>query len=77
MFNEELFFSLCEKYDVEISTTALAPMIKDESGCRPIIEENIENMFLTYQTYFEYSDSKVNLKKSSMSYTLGDYATAC
>lgn len=28
MFNKDLFFSLCEKYDVELSKTINKPMIK-------------------------------------------------
>lgn len=38
--NKGLFFSLCKKYDVEISKTASTPMIKDEFDTRPIIEKH-------------------------------------
>lgn len=37
-FNKGLFLSLCKKYDVEISKTALMSMIKDEFGTHPMIE---------------------------------------
>mgnify|MGYP000674148963 CR=1 FL=1 len=29
MFDKDLFLSLCEKYDVELSKTAMSPMLKD------------------------------------------------
>ena len=29
MFDKDLFLSLCEKYDVELSVTATSPMIKE------------------------------------------------
>ena len=32
MLDKELFFSLCEKYNVELSKTAKTPMIRDAEG---------------------------------------------
>lgn len=32
MLDKELFFSLCEKYNVELSKTAKTPIIRDARG---------------------------------------------
>lgn len=32
MFNGELFYKLCEKYDVEVSNKYNKPMIKEKDG---------------------------------------------
>jgi hypothetical protein len=32
MFDKDLFLSICEKYDVELSQTADSPMLKEEGG---------------------------------------------
>lgn len=33
MLDKELFFSLCEKYNVELSKTAKTPIIRDAEEC--------------------------------------------
>lgn len=45
MFDKELFYSLCEKYDVELSDTVDCPMIKDRDGVRAITNKDIELIF--------------------------------
>jgi len=32
MFDKDLFLSICEKYDVELSQTADSPMLKEDGG---------------------------------------------
>lgn len=32
MFDKDLFLSICEKYDVELSQTADSPMLKEDCG---------------------------------------------
>ena len=32
MFDKNLFFALCEKYNVELSDSAKKPMLKDRNG---------------------------------------------
>ena len=49
MFNKELFYSLCEKYDVELSDKYDKPMIKEEDGTlRPLVdvEDNVDELIL-------------------------------
>lgn len=36
MFDQNLFFALCEKYNVELSSSATEPMIKDENGVHAV-----------------------------------------
>ena len=45
MLDKELFFSLCEKYNVELSKTAKAPMIRDAEGVHAITEEDVKQSF--------------------------------
>lgn len=38
MFNKDLFLSICEKYDVELSQTADSPMLKSRESMSKLIE---------------------------------------
>ena len=53
MFDKKLFFSVCEKYGVGMSTTTIHPMIKDRDEVHIIIDDDISKIFLTHTTYFE------------------------
>ena len=55
MFNKDLFLSLCEKYDVELSVTATSPMIKEGEQTHAITEDDVNRVFASCQTYFGYS----------------------
>ena len=44
MLDKELFFSLCEKYNVELSKTAKTPMIRDAEGVHAITEEDVKQI---------------------------------
>lgn len=36
MLEQNLFFTLCERYNVELSSSAMEPMIKDENGVHAV-----------------------------------------
>ena len=55
MFDKDLFLSLCEKYDVELSVTATSPMIKEGEQAHAITKDGVSRIFTPCQTYFEYS----------------------
>ena len=44
MLDKELFFSLCEKYNVELSKTAKTPIIRDAEGVHAITEEDVKQI---------------------------------
>ena len=55
MFDKDLFLSLCEKYNVELSVTATSPMIKEWEQAHAITEDDVSCVCTPCQTYFEYS----------------------
>lgn len=78
MFNKALFLSLCEKYDVEMSKTAVAPMIKDGMEVRPITNDDVNRIFAPCQAYFGYSNDKTNTRvERFLSYLPENYGIAC
>ncbi len=42
MFDKDLFFALCEKYNVELSESANEPMIKDRNGVHAVTDEDVD-----------------------------------
>lgn len=78
MLNKELFFSLCEKYDIELSDKVNTPMIREENEIHAITYEDIERAFAPYQMCFDYSSSEVNTNIPSTAYYIqDDFALAC
>ena len=78
MFDKDLFLSLCEKYDVELSKTATSPMIREGTEVHAITDDDVNRIFLPCQTYFEYSNNKISTKTvASEFYLMDDYAIAC
>lgn len=78
MFNKDLFLSLCEKYNVELSVTATGPMIKEEGQTHVITGDDVKRVFVPCQVYFGYSDNKINARVALPAFSLQeDYATAC
>ena len=78
MFDKDLFFSLCEKYNVELSDSMDKPMIKGTNGIHPIANEDVKRVFTPCQTYFDYSDSKTKTNIVSTTYYIqDDFAIAC
>lgn len=78
MFDKDLFFSLCEKYNVELSETADQPMIRDGIEIRAITENEVNRIFVPYQTYFDYFNSTITANVNVPKFYLqDDYAIAC
>ena len=78
MFDKDLFLSLCEKYDVELSETATSPMIKDGNQIHVITEGDVNRVFAPCQTYFGYSSNKINARVDVPKfYFQENYTTAC
>lgn len=78
MLDKELFFSLCEKYNVELSKTAKTPMIRDAEGVHAITEEDVKQILTPPQKYFDYSNNNINTSNVKPEFDLmDDYATAC
>ena len=61
MFDKDLFLSLCEKYDVELSVTATSPIIKEGEQAHVITEDDMSRVCTPCQTYFEYSRNRSNI----------------
>ncbi|MCM1143120.1 MAG: hypothetical protein NC318_06085 [Blautia sp.] len=78
MLDKDLFFTLCEKYNVELSESAKAPMIQDRTGVHTITTEDIHRVFASCQTSFGYSGDKLNTTVNAKAYYLQDnFAIAC
>ena len=75
MLDKELLYSLCEKYNVELSKT---PMIRDAEGVHAIIEEEVKQILTPPQKYFDYSNNNINTINVKPEFAfMDDYATAC
>lgn len=79
MLDKELFFSLCEKYNVELSDKYGKSMIKFGDNVRPISKEDVKNIIPKYQVYFLYDSLGMKYKKNtSTSYNMSnDFSIAC
>lgn len=78
MFDKDLFFALCEKYNVELNDSAKEPMIRDGNGVHSITDEDISRVFAPCQTFFGYSGEKLDVNVITTPYYLKeDFAIAC
>ena len=78
MFDKDLFFALCEKYNIELSDSAKEPMIEDRNGVHAITSDDVSRIFAPCQTYFGYSSDKISAKVTIKAYYLQeDFAIAC
>lgn len=78
MLDKNLFFALCEKYNVELSDSAKKPMIKDRNGVHAVTNEDVSRIFAPYLTLFGYSVEKLNANIITATYCLQeDFAIAC
>ena len=78
MFDKALFYSLCEKYQVELSKKYDSPMIKDGDDIHAITVDDVKRVFSNYQSYFNYGDSKIVAKHTSLEFdNEDDLAIAC
>lgn len=59
MFDKELFYSLCKKYDVELSDRYDRPMIKDGDEIRAIMDEDVEHVFSNREAQFDCFAEKI------------------
>lgn len=78
MFNKELFYSLCAKYDAELSQTVAEPMLRDKDGMHAVSDKDINHIFSLCQSYFDYFDSETIVRKCMNTYEVcEDFAIAC
>ena len=78
MFDKDLFLSICEKYDVEFSQTADSPMLREGEVIHSITSNDVNRVFSPCQTFFGYTDNKVNTKIEVPEFCLEEnYAIAC
>ncbi len=78
MLDKNLFFALCEKYNVELSDNAKQPMMKDHNGIHAVTVEDVSRVFVPYQTFFGYSGEKLDTNIIVKAYYLqDDFAIAC
>ena len=69
MIDKDLFLSLCDKYEVELSATATSPLIKEGEHKHTITEDDVDRVFTPYQTCFK--------AEVYVFYMQEDYAIAC
>lgn len=78
MFDIDLFYALCEKYNVELSNSAKEPMIKDKNGVHAVTGEDVSRIFAPSQTILGYYGQKIDAAIITKAYYLQeDYAIAC
>lgn len=81
MFDKDLFYSLCEKYDIELSDSIDEPMLKDGDVMRPIVGADIKCVFAPYQIYFDYMIPVITQMRPDVVFTEydteGSLAVAC
>lgn len=54
MFDRDLFYSLCNKYGVELSDQYDKPMLKTDDALREITEKDIKNLIPQFEEVFLY-----------------------
>lgn len=78
VFDQNLFFALCEKYDVELSSSVKEPMIKGKNGVRAVTSEDVSRIFAPCETFFGYSGEKLYADIISEPFCLQkNFAIAC
>ena len=78
MFNKELFYSLCEKYNVELSDRFETAMIKDGEVLKRLNEDEVKKVFPKVKTYFSYENSGIKTQsKPVSSFEILEYPIAC
>ncbi len=78
MFNRELFYSLCDKYDVEMSDSFDRFMIKEGGIVRPLVEDDVWRVFSNFKSFFSYSVCSTGAKNVKDVYnTVDELPIAC
>lgn len=62
MFNKELFYTLCDKYGVELSDHYDKPMLKTDGGIRELVEQDVKDLLTQYQETVSYRDNSKTYK---------------
>ena len=68
MFDKELFYSLCDKYQVELSDKYDNTMIKDGEEIKVLNGDEVKKIFSDFKSYFSYSKSEIRTKNQSPSF---------
>lgn len=78
MFDKDLFYSLCEKYHVELSDKYTSAMIKDGENLIELDDDEIKKVFSAFKSSVTYkeSDNKTIVVQQSI-FKLDEYPTAC
>lgn len=78
MFNEKLFYSLCEKHGVELSSNYDKPMIQVDNEIRALTADDIKNIIPSFQHYIFYDSSNItSSQKTAQAYCPNELITAC
>lgn len=79
MFDEKLFMSLCEKYQVEMSDKYSKPMLKVGNSVVELTADLMKDVLLgkQEQTSFSYKTSKSRIVSRYSTEFNEDLATAC
>lgn len=78
MFDKNLFLSLCERYDVELSDTADCPMIRDNGQIHTVTQEDVSRVFAPCKTFFNYSSKTSFTKVPAPKYSFQEgFTIAC
>ncbi len=78
MFNRELFYSLCEKYEVEMSNEYDTAMIRVGEEVKKLDEIAVREIFDGTQGEFTYEKSSNKMiSKLPVSFEMLEYTIAC
>lgn len=80
MFNQELFYSLCEKYGVELSNEIDSPMVRDMETLKKLDENEAKQILGMFKAYFSYEEKEIKTKTKFadlLFFELAEYPIAC
>lgn len=77
MFDRDLFYSLCEKYHVELSDKYTSAMIKDGTDLKELNDDEIKKIFSAFKSSVPYEESSNKTIVQQTIFKLEEYPTAC
>ncbi|MBU5332724.1 hypothetical protein KQI61_10965 [Anaerocolumna aminovalerica] len=78
MFDRELFYSLCEKYHVELSEQHDSAMMKDGEAIKSLTENEAKKAFSVFLEYFPFENSITRTNNMSLQvFDFEEYPVAC
>lgn len=77
MFDEKLFYKLCDRYGVEVREGKGKPMIYENGIPREIDNQDVYNIVNSYQAYFLYGHEITTVNIESLDYGQDEWAIAC